>query len=99
MLAQFDFFLLYTGWVGISYSTAKPLFLPRGIFISFQRQMRHFQPDSVSTVEVDIRKETSFRRIREWNLLESVSFPLSLALLFLPSTFHCCVIQSAERDA
>lgn len=51
----------------------------------------------VSTVEVGIRKETSFRRIREWNLLESVSFPLSLALLFLPSRFHCSIMESEEE--
>lgn len=56
-------------------------------------------PGFIATVEVGIRKETSFRRIREWNLLESVSFPLSLALLFLPSRLHCCVTHSGEGDA
>lgn len=61
--------------------------------------MSHFQTGFVSTVEVGTRKGTSFRRIREWNLLESVSFPLSLALLFLPSRFHCCIIHSGEGDA
>lgn len=61
--------------------------------------MSHFQPGFVSTVEVGIRKETSFRRIREWNLLESVSFPLSLALLFLPSRPQCCVAHGGDEDA
>lgn len=58
--------------------------------------MSHFQPGLVSTVEVGIRKETSFRRIREWDLLESVSFPLSLALLFLPGSPQRCVAHTGE---
>lgn len=84
--------------MGTTYSTAKPLNSAMGN-VCFSPMLNEPFPGFVATVEVGIRKETSFRRIREWNLLEFVSFPLSLALLFLPSRFHCCITHSGEGDA